>query len=104
MKVGFVGLGRMGQGMAGRLLEAGHEVVVFNRTPEKARPLQARGAVVADKIADACRGEVVVTMLSDDRAVEESVLGPQGILASLPSGATHLSSSTVSPALVGRLA
>ena len=66
MKVGFIGLGNMGSGMAANLLTAGHEVVVHNRTPAKAQPLIDQGARLAQKIADACHGDAVFTMLADD--------------------------------------
>ena len=104
MQVGFIGLGRMGSGMTESLLKAGHEVIVFNRTPGKAEALAAEGAKVASNVAEACRGEVVFTMLANDEAVESVVFGEGGILASLPRGATHISSSTISIALSDRLA
>jgi len=103
MRVGFVGLGRMGGGMAASFLQAGHELTVYNRTPEKALELGARGATVAASIADACRGDAVVTMLSDDAAVEAVVFAEGGILASLPPGAVHVSCSTIGLALSDRL-
>ncbi|MBK8176296.1 MAG: NAD(P)-dependent oxidoreductase [Rhodospirillales bacterium] len=104
MKVGMIGLGRMGAGMATNLLKAGHEVTVYNRSPAKAEALVAEGANVAAGIADACRGEAVVTMLANDEAVERVVFADDGILASLPAGALHVSSSTISVAIVKRLA
>jgi len=104
MRVGFIGLGRMGRGMAANLVGAGHEVTVFNRTPGKTAELEARGAKVAQSIAEACRGEAVVTMLSDDAAVESVVFGESGIFASLSKGAIHVSSSTIGVALSDRLA
>jgi 3-hydroxyisobutyrate dehydrogenase-like beta-hydroxyacid dehydrogenase len=104
MRVGFIGLGRMGSGMAADLLRAGHEVTVYNRSPDKAEALAAEGAKVAASIAEACRGEAVFTMLSNDEAVESVVFGDGGILASLPKGAIHISSSTISVALSDRLA
>jgi 3-hydroxyisobutyrate dehydrogenase-like beta-hydroxyacid dehydrogenase len=103
MDVGFIGLGQMGSGMAANLVKAGHDVTVYNRSPEKAEPLVRAGARAAATVADACRGEVVFTMLSDDAAVEGVTLGDDGILASLPNGATHVSSSTISTALSERL-
>jgi 3-hydroxyisobutyrate dehydrogenase-like beta-hydroxyacid dehydrogenase len=103
MKVGFVGLGNMGVGMAGNLVKAGHEVTVWNRSPEKAQPLVALGAHAAHDIGEACRGQAVITMLADDHAVEEAVFGGKGILSSLPKGALHISSSTISMALSERL-
>jgi phosphoglycerate dehydrogenase-like enzyme len=75
MKVGVVGLGHMGSGMAASLLKAGHEVIVYNRTRAKAEPLIAQGARVVASVADACRESVVITMLAIDDAVEGLVLG-----------------------------
>jgi 3-hydroxyisobutyrate dehydrogenase-like beta-hydroxyacid dehydrogenase len=104
MKVGFIGLGHMGAGMAANLLGAGHEVTVYNRTLGKERALVERGAHAAGRVADACQGEAVVTMLADDRAVEGVVFGDQGVIGSLGPGAIHLSMSTISVALSERLA
>ncbi|MFV8172956.1 NAD(P)-dependent oxidoreductase [Mycolicibacterium peregrinum] len=103
MKIGFIGLGNMGSAMAANLLTAGHEVTVYNRSPDKVTALTARGAVPAASVADACDGDVVVTMLSNDAAVEAVTFGDSGILAHLPAGAVHVSSSTVSVALADRL-
>jgi len=103
MKVGFIGLGHMGAGMAGNLIKAGHEVTVYNRTPEKAHVLVAAGAKVATSVSAACRGDAVMTMLANDEAVESLVLGREGVLASLRQGALHVSSSTISVALSQRL-
>jgi 3-hydroxyisobutyrate dehydrogenase-like beta-hydroxyacid dehydrogenase len=103
MDVGFIGLGHMGSGMAANLLKAGHEVTVFNRTQAKAQPLLGEGAKFAAKVAEACRGDAVFTMLADDAAVEAIVLGEGGVLASLRTGAVHISSSTISVALSERL-
>lgn len=102
--IGFIGLGRMGSGMAANLLSAGHEVVVYNRTAEKARALVGQGAKGAESVGAACRGEVVVTMLADDRALEQVAFGSDGILERLGKGAVHVSSSTISIALAERLA
>lgn len=104
MDVGFIGLGNMGQGMAANLIRAGHRVTVYNRSPGKAEALVAQGATRAGSVAQACAGEVVFTMLSDDDAVERVVLGADGVVSSLSAGATHVSSSTVGVALSERLA
>jgi 3-hydroxyisobutyrate dehydrogenase-like beta-hydroxyacid dehydrogenase len=104
MKVGFIGLGHMGAGMAANLLKAGHDVTVYNRTRAKAEALIAKGAKLAESVAEACNGDAVVTMLANDEAVESVVLGPDGILVSLAAGALHVSSSTISVALSERLA
>jgi 3-hydroxyisobutyrate dehydrogenase-like beta-hydroxyacid dehydrogenase len=103
MDVGFIGLGQMGSGMALNLAKAGHNETVYNRSPEKMEPLVQAGARPAKSVADACRGEVVFTMLADDAAVEAVTFGDDGILASLSKGATHISSSTISTALSERL-
>ncbi|MGE2816628.1 NAD(P)-dependent oxidoreductase [Mycobacterium heidelbergense] len=104
MEIGFIGLGNMGHGMATNLLEAGHRVTVYNRSPDKAEALVQRGAAAARSVAEASTGEVVFTMLSDDDAVEEVAFGANGVVASLAPGATHVSSSTISVALSERLA
>jgi 3-hydroxyisobutyrate dehydrogenase-like beta-hydroxyacid dehydrogenase len=103
MKVGFIGMGNMGAGMASNLLKAGHEVTVFNRTPEKARAVVEQGARLAATVSAACRGDAVFTMLSNDEAVENLVFASDGILSSLRQGSVHVSSSTISGALSQRL-
>jgi 3-hydroxyisobutyrate dehydrogenase-like beta-hydroxyacid dehydrogenase len=103
MKIGFIGLGRMGSAMAVNLLKAGHEVTVFNRSPEKLRPLLELGAHQAGSVADACRGELVVTMLADDTAVSDVAFSNEGVVSVLRKGAIHLSMSTISVALSKRL-
>lgn len=103
MKVGFIGLGHMGAAMAANLIKAGHELTVYNRTPEKTRALVATGARVARTVPEACQGEAVMTMLANDEAVENVVLGSEGVLASLRPGALHISSSTISVVLSQRL-
>ena len=100
MKVGFIGLGNMGAAIAPNLVTAGHEVTVWNRSPEKADPLVARGAIRAATPAEASRGDAVFTMLADDAAVE----GVSGdILANLPAGGVHISLNTISVALADKL-
>jgi 3-hydroxyisobutyrate dehydrogenase-like beta-hydroxyacid dehydrogenase len=94
MKVGFIGTGRMGQAMVRRMLEAKHEVGVYNRTPEKAKPLADAGAKILTSVADATRfGDVVYTMLADDTALEDVVF-QNGLLASLPKGGIHVCAGT----------
>jgi 3-hydroxyisobutyrate dehydrogenase-like beta-hydroxyacid dehydrogenase len=99
MKVGLIGLGNMGSGMAANLLKGGHEVSVYNRTPAKAQKLVEQGARYAAQVADACGGDAVITMLADDHAVEGVVFGDAGVINSLRQGAIHISSSTISVAL-----
>lgn len=103
MKLGFIGLGNMGSGMAANLVKAGHEVTVYNRTAAKAEPLVALGARAAKHIADACKGDAVITMMADDHAVEGAAFGEGGIVAQLAKNALHISSSTISVALSERL-
>jgi 3-hydroxyisobutyrate dehydrogenase-like beta-hydroxyacid dehydrogenase len=90
----------MGSGMAANLLRAGHELTVFNRSPEKRRPLIELGARAAETVAEACGGEVVITMLADDGALRRVALAEDGIVDKLRRGATHISMSTVSVELV----
>ena len=101
MKVGFIGLGQMGSAMAANLLKAGHDLTVWNRTLEKADTLVEAGARRAQSPADAADGDVVMTMLADDSAVEAAVYGQGGIL---DGPALHVSHSTISVALADRLA
>jgi 3-hydroxyisobutyrate dehydrogenase-like beta-hydroxyacid dehydrogenase len=103
MNVGFVGIGRMGAGMAANLLKAGHRVSVYNRTPAKAEALVARGARLAASVSEACQGDAVITMLADDEALESVVRNDGGIIDRLPAGALHVSCSTISVALSQRL-
>jgi 3-hydroxyisobutyrate dehydrogenase-like beta-hydroxyacid dehydrogenase len=103
MKSGFIGLGQMGAGMAARLRGAGHDLTVFNRTAQRMQPLIAMGATGAKNIAAVCDADVVFTMLADDKALDEVVLGPDGMLAHLKPGAIHVSCSTVSVDLSARL-
>lgn len=104
MDIGFIGLGNMGAEMAANLLGAGHRVTAYNRSAEKVSTLAERGAAAAASIADACRGECVVTMLADDGAVEAVSLSNDGIVSALSPGAVHISCSTISAALTDRLA
>jgi 3-hydroxyisobutyrate dehydrogenase-like beta-hydroxyacid dehydrogenase len=99
MKIGFIGLGRMGSAMAANLVKAGHDVTVFNRSPEKRRVLLELGAHEAGSVADACHGQVIVTMLADDTAVADVALAKYGIVENLAKGAIHVSMSTISVAL-----
>ena len=101
MKVGFIGLGQMGSAMATNLLKAGHDLTVWNRTPQKVDTLVEAGARRAQSPADAADGDVVMTMLADDSTVEAAVYGQGGIL---DGPALHVSLSTISVALADRLA
>jgi len=104
----FIGLGQMGLPMAGRLLDAGHDLVVWNRTPDKAEALVARGARLVDTPAEAARqGEAVFTMLSNPEALEEVVFGPDGLAGGMGednNGAhTLIEMSTVGPDVMREL-
>jgi 3-hydroxyisobutyrate dehydrogenase-like beta-hydroxyacid dehydrogenase len=103
MKLGFIGLGRMGAAMAANLVKAGHDVSLFNRSPGKGSSLVELGAHEAADVAGACGGDAVITMLADDDAASDIALGPGGLIESLPKGAIHLSMSTISVALSKRL-
>jgi 3-hydroxyisobutyrate dehydrogenase-like beta-hydroxyacid dehydrogenase len=104
MNLAFIGLGKMGMGMARNLLRAGHALTVYNRSRAKAESLAAEGARVADSPADATRGaEAVLTMVADDHALEEVVFGNDGIAAAMQRECIHLSHSTISTAMARRL-
>ena len=95
MKVGFIGLGRMGQGMAGRLNAAGHELLICDQIPENMQVLHSAGAEIADSIAAVCRDrDVVISMLPHDAALELVVNGPGGLVDSMPSGMPHMAMGT----------
>ena len=104
MKIGFIGLGHMGKAMAANLVNAGHDVTVFNRSAGKSAALVKLGAREAADVAEACDREVVITMLANDDAASEVAFGAGGIIAHLHSGAIHLSMSTISVALSRHLA
>jgi 3-hydroxyisobutyrate dehydrogenase/2-hydroxy-3-oxopropionate reductase len=104
-KVAFVGLGAMGSRIAQRLLTAGNELVVWNRTPEKAADLDRQGAVVASTPAEAAaHAEVVITMVSNPDALRAVTEGTDGVAAGVRGDATVIEMSTVGPAAVARLA
>lgn len=101
MKLGFIGLGQMGSGIAANLIKAGHGVTVWNRSSEKAAPLVELGARRATTPAEAAAGDVVLSMLADDSAVEGVIYGDQGTIGC---PALHVSHSTISVDLAERLA
>jgi 3-hydroxyisobutyrate dehydrogenase-like beta-hydroxyacid dehydrogenase len=104
MKIGFLGLGSMGTPMALRLIAAGHELAVWNRTEGRTEPLLREGAIAAGTPAEAELGtDAVVTMLFDDAAHEEVLFGPNGLMDALEPGALHIACSTISVALSERL-
>ncbi len=103
--VGFIGLGNMGAPMAENLLEAGFALRVYNRSAARAEPLAARGAKACSTPREAATDAgVVISMLSDDAALDAVTHGDDGLLAGLRKGAVHVSMSTVSPATSERLA
>jgi len=102
MKIGFIGLGQMGRGMAARLLERGHELVVWNRTRAAVEAAEARGARVALRVEDVLQNEVVITMLADDAAVEAVWITP-ALLQKMPAGSLHLNMASVSLRMAKRL-
>jgi 3-hydroxyisobutyrate dehydrogenase len=105
MRIGFIGLGTMGAPMAGRLLEAGHDVTVHNRTREREVPLAERGAARAATPRDAARGaDLVITMVSDTPDVEAVLLGPEGAVHGLASGAVVIDMSTIAPSATRAMA
>jgi 3-hydroxyisobutyrate dehydrogenase-like beta-hydroxyacid dehydrogenase len=104
MKVGFIGLGRMGQAMARRLIEGGHKLAVFNRSPEKLRELEAAGAQPVASIAAAAQfGDAVFTMLADDTALEDVACQSGGLLQSLPKGHIHVCCGTHGVSVIRKL-
>jgi 3-hydroxyisobutyrate dehydrogenase-like beta-hydroxyacid dehydrogenase len=97
-KIAFLGLGQMGTPLATRLLEAGHDLTVWNRTPERAQPLRDAGASVARTPAEAGRAaDVAITMVTDPEALEHVVFGPDGLSDALGPGRLLLEMSTVGP-------
>jgi len=103
MKVGFIGLGQMGSGMAANLAKAGHQVSVYNRTPGKTAKLVELGAQAPSELAAVCANDVVITMLANDAALESVVFGEPGVLKNMPKKAVHVSCSTISVDLSKRL-
>lgn len=104
MKIGFLGLGKMGTPMALRLLAAGHELSVWNRTEGRTEPVIREGAIAAATPAEAELGaDIVITMLFDNAAHEEVLFGSNGLMDALSPGALHISCSTISVALSEKL-
>lgn len=103
MQIGWIGLGQMGLPMARNAIKAGHGVTAYNRTRSRAEELARSGAKIAEAPSAAAANDVVVTMLSDDRAVEEIVFGSGAVLKAMRAGAVHVSMGTISVALSRRL-
>ena len=104
-KVGFIGLGIMGAPMSMNLLNAGFELVVWNRTASKMEPLLEAGAEAAESPADAAaRSEVVVSIVGDSPDVEQVALGENGVVDGIQAGGVYVDMSTISPAVTRRVA
>jgi 3-hydroxyisobutyrate dehydrogenase len=98
MKIGVAGLGAMGGNVAARLMEVGHEVTVWNRSPDKTKPLAQAGAKVAGSSADlATACEAVITLLTDGAAIDAVYNGPKGLLSGDVKGKLFIEMSTVAP-------
>ena len=103
-KIAFLGLGQMGTPMAARLLQAGHHVTVWDRTPARATPLVERGAVATASPAEAAAGvDVAITMLATPDALEQVVFGDEGLALGLGPGQVFVDMSTVGPRTVGEV-
>jgi 3-hydroxyisobutyrate dehydrogenase-like beta-hydroxyacid dehydrogenase len=107
MEIGVIGLGNMGAAIAARLIAAGHHVTVYNRTPSKAQALLAQGATLAHDPAGTARGDIMITILANDRAVEDVVFGSandgEGLITHQDERTIHVSMSTISAQLSRRI-
>ena len=103
MNVGFIGLGSMGAPMARNLIKAGHKVTVYNRTQERAEALAADGAVVARKASETCSGDVLISMLADDKAIENVFFGDENLIQRVAPNTIHLCMSTISVSMAKKL-
>ena len=102
--IGFIGLGVMGQSMAGHLLAAGFNVRVYNRTRQKADALVEKGAIWCDGVADlAAASDIIITIVGYPADVQEVFMGPSGILENAPAGALAIDMTTSDPALAKEL-
>jgi 3-hydroxyisobutyrate dehydrogenase-like beta-hydroxyacid dehydrogenase len=104
MRVGFIGLGAMGSRMAGRLLSAQHDIVVYNRTRARAEPFARQGATIAQSPRElAAQSDVIFSSLANDAALEGVMLGADGVLSVAKPGTTVVEMSTVNPETSRRL-
>lgn len=104
MKLSFIGLGHMGSAMAERLLDAGFDLTLYNRTKEKAEKLIEKGAAWATSPKEASHNcDILLSMVSDDHSLDAIMNGPDGCLDALPKGSTHISLSTISPSFATHL-
>ncbi|PWT76739.1 MAG: 6-phosphogluconate dehydrogenase [Bacteroidetes bacterium] len=105
LNIGFIGLGNLGSPIAQNLLTSGHTLHIYNRTPLKAVPLAAKGAVVSESIgALAKNSQVVFSIVSDDAALKSICEGDQGLIKNLAPGSIHVSMSTILPGTAKELA
>lgn len=103
--IGWIGVGKMGTPMSQNLIKAGFPVIVYNRTAEKAKPVVDAGAKLATSMRAVARdSQIVISMISDDTALEQVVTGPDGILNDAKSGAIFVDMSTVSPTVSAKVA
>jgi 3-hydroxyisobutyrate dehydrogenase-like beta-hydroxyacid dehydrogenase len=101
MKIGFIGVGRMGSAIAGRIRDAGLDLVVYDAIPDMTKPFAAAGVPVAGGLKECCSDrDIVITMLPDDPALEQVALDTGGICDSLPAGGIHMMMGTHGPAAV----
>ena len=104
MRIGFIGLGRMGKGMAHRILSGGHDLAVFDVAKQATVEFAKEGAHIASSVEDLCKDrEVVITMLAEDAHVNDVAFGRGGLIASLPAGAIHIASGTYGIATIRAL-
>lgn len=104
MRTGFIGTGRMGSGMAGRILHGGFDLTILHRRPGQAHPLQQEGAVVTDSIAAVSgNSDVIITMLPSDEALEDVVYSSGGLLESMQKDTVHMAMGTHGIAMTRRL-
>ncbi|HEX6432248.1 MAG TPA: NAD(P)-dependent oxidoreductase [Niastella sp.] len=98
MKIGFIGLGNLGTPIAENLLASGHQLFVYNRTASKTKPLTEKGATACatiKEVTEACT--VIITMVSDDKALKSVSEGPDGLIKNMQQGSVHISMSTILP-------
>jgi 3-hydroxyisobutyrate dehydrogenase-like beta-hydroxyacid dehydrogenase len=104
-KIGWIGLGKMGIPMSANLIKAGYPVAVYNRSAEKTKELADQGATVADSMESLAAGaDVIISMISDDAALEAVSTGAGGAFAGAKSGSVYIDMSTVSPVASARVA
>jgi 3-hydroxyisobutyrate dehydrogenase-like beta-hydroxyacid dehydrogenase len=105
LKVGFIGLGRMGGFMAANILKAGFDLTLYNRTEAKMQPLIAKGARATSSPSEAAsQVDVIITCLSDDQSVQNILTGADGILCGLKKGGVHIATETIAPASATKFA